>query len=146
MHRRKISNFLIYPQFQLSLLVVNIIILALVLLIIHFNVNEIFNQLNFLGEKNNFDKLHPYFEFVEKSRNLMNTRLNLAFGASVILTTFITIFISHKMVGPIYKLKKFLFSVNNGEKPEKLKFRKGDFFNDLPELINQTLEKTRNDG
>jgi hypothetical protein len=146
MHRRKISNFLIYPQFQLSLLFVNIIILALVLLIIHFNVNDIFNQLNFLGEKNNFDKLHPYFEFVEKSRNLMNTRLNLAFGASAILTIFITIFISHKMVGPIYKLKNFLFAVNNGEKPEKLEFRKGDFFSDLPELVNQTLEKTRNDG
>jgi hypothetical protein len=50
------------------------------------------------------------------------------------------------MVGPIYKLKNFLFAVNNGEKPEKLEFRKGDFFSDLPELVNQTLEKTRNDG
>ena len=56
------------------------------------------------------------------------------------LSFFICVFFSHKIAGPLYKLQKHLRLLRNGENPGKLFFRKGDYFLDLADDVNQTIE------
>ena len=50
------------------------------------------------------------------------------------------IFKTHKIAGPIYKLKKTLKESKENNKIEKLIFRQGDHFYDLPDVYNETME------
>lgn len=57
---------------------------------------------------------------------------------------FITcIFFSHKIAGPIYKTRKYLEMVKNGGFPGKLFFRKGDYFPELADDFNSTMESVQ---
>ena len=53
----------------------------------------------------------------------------------------ICIFFSHKIAGPLYKVKKYLSKIKEGNKPERLIFRRGDYFSDLAENFNEAFEK-----
>jgi signal transduction histidine kinase len=55
----------------------------------------------------------------------------------------ICIFISHKIAGPMFKLQKFLSRVRDGQQYDKLYFRKGDYFPEIAEDFNKTLETIR---
>jgi len=57
------------------------------------------------------------------------------------LTFFICIFFSHKIAGPLYKLKKHLQQLRQpDENPGLLFFREGDYFGDLANELNETIE------
>lgn len=63
--------------------------------------------------------------------------MQLAFTGFVFI---FCIFISHKIVGPIYKLKLFLQNIRSTGELEHLKFRDGDHFQDLADEVNATLD------
>lgn len=59
-------------------------------------------------------------------------------------TTFaITLFISHRIAGPLYKMKKFFREVAGGNLREELRFRKSDHFKDLAEDYNGMIQGIR---
>jgi sensor histidine kinase YesM len=56
------------------------------------------------------------------------------------LTFFICVFFSHKIAGPLYTLQNHLKQIKAGKNPVKLTFRKGDYFQELAEDVNQTFD------
>lgn len=65
---------------------------------------------------------------------------------NVIIVSLFSIFFSHKMAGPIKRIKNTLEAHNNHKPVHVIKLRKGDFFQDLAELINKAfLTKTDKD-
>lgn len=52
----------------------------------------------------------------------------------------ISIFISHRIAGPIYKLKQYLKSSMTATEFQELNFRKGDYFTDLAQDVNNLME------
>ncbi len=60
---------------------------------------------------------------------------------NVIIVSLFSIFFSHKMAGPIKRIKNTLEAHNNHKPVNVIKLRKGDFFQDLAELINKALFK-----
>jgi sensor histidine kinase YesM len=58
------------------------------------------------------------------------------------LTFFISVFLSHRIAGPIYKLSKALNDLRNG-KLNKIYFRKFDHFKELAEEYNYAVESVR---
>lgn len=50
------------------------------------------------------------------------------------------ILVSHKVAGPIYKLRKFLQSIRNNNSLGRLHFREGDYFPELADDYNQAVE------
>jgi hypothetical protein len=50
-----------------------------------------------------------------------------------------TIFISHRIAGPMYKLKNYLINIRNGAPIEPIYFRAGDNFKDIAEEVSQTF-------
>ncbi|MFN8369365.1 MAG: hypothetical protein U0T83_01935 [Bacteriovoracaceae bacterium] len=51
----------------------------------------------------------------------------------------VSIFQSHKIAGPLYKLKKYFLLLKSGEKVNELHFRKGDNFKELADLFNDAV-------
>jgi signal transduction histidine kinase len=56
----------------------------------------------------------------------------IAFIACIIMT--------HRVAGPLYKLQKYLSGIRDGHFGGKLFFRKGDYFHEVAEDINETFE------
>jgi nitrogen fixation/metabolism regulation signal transduction histidine kinase len=49
--------------------------------------------------------------------------------------------LSHRFAGPIFSLRRTIRGVADGESPRKVKFRQGDFWQDLAEDYNAMLAK-----
>jgi hypothetical protein len=52
-----------------------------------------------------------------------------------------TIKLSHRFAGPVYRLRRTIHDVANGEPPRKLKFRDFDFWQGLAEDYNKMLDR-----
>lgn len=143
MKNRKISNYFIYPTFQLSLIFSNLIVSTFCMFLIHYKMVEFFLKLKQVGENANLPQNNPYFEFIKYSEEIMLSNLNWVLGLSVFLSTALSIYLSHKAVGPMYRLKLFFTQIDNGEDKGSVHFRKGDFFSDLPVIINSALSKLK---
>ncbi len=61
----------------------------------------------------------------------------------VIVLGIIALYMSNQIAGPIYRTKKSLDRIGQGDWAFKLSFRDGDFLNDFPEVFNAMLEKLR---
>ncbi len=55
----------------------------------------------------------------------------------LIATVLVTLYVSHKIAGPLYSLRKNLESIGEGNLNLKIQFRKGDQLKDLASQINQ---------
>jgi signal transduction histidine kinase len=62
-----------------------------------------------------------------------------------ILVFIIGIFFTHRIAGPIYKMKKHLRLIRDGHTTDDLYFRKGDHFQELADEFNKTIHKIRDD-
>ena len=64
--------------------------------------------------------------------------------AYIILTCSIFgFYCSHRLGGPIFKTIQYLREYAQGKKPKKLAFRKGDFFHELADEVNQLPQEKK---
>jgi HAMP domain-containing protein len=52
----------------------------------------------------------------------------------------IVIFISHRIAGPLYRLKMYMEKVENGDYSVKLNFRKNDAIHDIADSFNRMVQ------
>jgi len=57
-----------------------------------------------------------------------------------VLLAIIVIFISHRIAGPLYRLKMYMEKVENGDYSVKLKFRKNDSIHDVADSFNRMVD------
>jgi signal transduction histidine kinase len=55
----------------------------------------------------------------------------------------LTIFVSHKVAGPIYRFEKTCHDVIAGNYSDTVKLRKGDDMQNLSHLLNEAIQVTR---
>jgi methyl-accepting chemotaxis protein len=63
--------------------------------------------------------------------------------AVIVFFGLISIFITHKIAGPVFRLKKCLTEITQGNLDIKIRLRKGDDLKDLAEHINILVEELR---
>ncbi len=61
----------------------------------------------------------------------------------LVITFMISVFVSHRIAGPLYKLKNFFRQNGNGKLSPDLYFRKNDHFQDVAVEYNQMISKLR---
>lgn len=143
MKNRLFKNWVIYPKFQMSLIFFSTLILVGTFAFIAFQVDSSFNHMMKLGADLNLESNHPYFEFLNMQKNHLIKKLMYAGIASLILSMILTIYISHRASGPIVRLKSYFTEMRVSKKIYPLKFRQGDFFDDLPKVVNEALEEIK---
>lgn len=65
----------------------------------------------------------------------------IASVALIPIIVFATIRFSNRFAGPMVRVRRALKKLANGEQPERLKFREGDFWSDLADDINRIAER-----
>ena len=117
--------------------------MLIVLGLTYYFVNKSYANLLNEGVSAQLDPDHPYFGFVKYQSGMVYSYLGIAFFIAFLLSTIASIYISHKVAGPIVRLRGHFRRISEGAAIEKVAFRKGDFFSDLPEEINKAFEKVK---
>ena len=76
---------------------------------------------------------------LEVERRQVITMLLVSHVVYAALIGILCIFFSHKIAGPLYKLKKFLGEIRQGNPIGEVHFRKGDYFQEIADEVNQTI-------
>lgn len=133
-------KYMVYPKFQVTLIVLNSLVTILMFGFVAFQVVRSHIYLENLVRSTRLPAQNLFNQML--SLQLRNLLINLliALFISVIVTGITTLIMSHRVAGPMIRLKNFFTNVSkNGEFPEDIRFRKGDFFEDLPPMINQAF-------
>jgi signal transduction histidine kinase len=84
-------------------------------------------------------------DFRELTEILM-TRLLVIVVLMVGTFMFLGLVLTHRIAGPMYRLRTELSKMLQGKEISKIQFRKDDEFQDLSQLINQLVERCKNTG
>lgn len=133
-YKRRI--YIINPSFQIkfSLLVCFIIFLSSIIypMTIHTLISSIVEH---------FALVSPEIATQFESRRSMLLIILILWQFGFTLIAFIVcIFMTHRVAGPMYKLQKYLSGIRDGQFGGKLFFRKGDYFHEVADDINDTFE------
>lgn len=138
--KRFLSNILIYPKFQLSLIGINFLALVVAFAILIFQNFYIFSKLHKMGEDAGLTEDHVFHQFIRFQENQFLFFTTATFIVVLLIITLVSLFISHRVAGPVLRLKTYFLDMQKTEKIQKLEFRKNDFFDDLPKIINSSLQ------
>ncbi len=82
----------------------------------------------------------------DRAQELLANRQNLLTLLMILQVAFVgvvfvvCIFLSHKIAGPLHKLKNYLLNIRQGGEITPLYFRKGDNFHDVADEVSLTME------
>lgn len=139
--QRRLRTLLVYPEFQIPLIAINMLLTALGFVVVWASGNEVFSSLHPTAalsgmEIDVFRKVlaHHYWNF--------NVRvIAFALGA-MFLSGAATLYLSHKIAGPMVTLRRHFEGIKNGVDPiPRMHFRDRDFLMDIPPLVNEAISK-----
>jgi nitrogen fixation/metabolism regulation signal transduction histidine kinase len=82
----------------------------------------------------------PGLATLEKTREDMFVLLAVMQLVLLSLAFLISVFMAHKIAGPLYKLHRFFREARDGNIEQKLSFRKRDYFQELVPTYNEMME------
>lgn len=128
----KRSIFLVNPSFQIkfSLLIGSLIFLSSLLYPLLFL--DFFKD---LAENN-----PAFYQVIEQAQSQFILFLIFVQFIFSIIVLILFIFFTHKIAGPLFKLKKHLQGIREGNAITALTFRDGDYFHDIAEEVSELLE------
>lgn len=140
-NQRNLKNFLLNPQFQLRLIGYFLGLFIVTTLSLYSTSFLFFWRLKEKALNVGIPKQHVFFTFLEGQK----ADLDLLFIALALLNLLILIgagfIISHRIAGPLYKLKKHLTGMDQSSADFKL--RKNDFFKELEPAVDELREKMK---
>lgn len=144
-YQRKLKNFLIYPGFQLKMVIVQLILLLGMFGVILAQVFSSLEQVRNAISPVPLPATHAYSRLIEMQWSTLFSGLMTVFLVGFILISLASVYLSFRLAGPIYRLRKYFFDISKtGSFPEEeLRFRKGDFFSDLPSVVNQAMSQLK---
>lgn len=136
--------YLINPSFQYRIMAI-MAVLALAPISVFFAAHTYFFwKLRQLGINSQLNPDHIYYRFLDGQSHQL---LMIFIFCSIIAMIFVLVFgllVSHRIAGPIHRLKMHLSQVSEGKEVRELSFRKGDYFTEVPALVNQALTALKN--
>ena len=138
-HKRSI--FLINRKFQLTFIAYMVVAVAIAIFAFYMSFIYFFKQMIYEGHTLPLPSDHHYFLLLEMQKAFM---LKVFIITSIIVFLFLFAFgllLGHRIAGPIMRLQNKLQKIIEGKQIQSLKFRENDFFQELPSLFNQAMEK-----
>ena len=133
-------KYLVHPKFQMTLILLNsLVAIALVSMTVllmvksHLYLENVVKQTRLPGQ-------NIFIEMLDQQLRSLLITMGAATFVAVLLTGIATLLLSHKVAGPMIKLRRYFGEIEKtGAFHEDLNFRKTDFFLDLPPTINRAL-------
>jgi methyl-accepting chemotaxis protein len=137
----KRANFLINKKFQLKFAFYVcswIFALSMVYPIIIYNIFEYFLQL--MAQSGGVAHGGLTVEKIKAVENQVLLLLGVLQLLFLGITFMLSIFLSHRIAGPLYKLKKSMSEVARGNMDVRISFRKNDHFMELQDTFNDMIQ------
>jgi methyl-accepting chemotaxis protein len=103
----------------------------------------VYNLFGYLIRYVSLDPFGPPLEGILKTRSEVLWLLVMFQLVFALVTFLISIFISHRIAGPLFKLGRFLDNAGTGNLKDRLTFRKTDHFQDLATRYNEMVDGLR---
>jgi hypothetical protein len=139
-NRRSLRKLLIYPRFQLPLIGINLLALALSFVVLWAVSEKAIGDLAPAASLSGTE-----VEFFRRYLHYQAMQIHLIFfigGAiSLALSAFVTLYLSHRIAGPMVALRTYFRNMQEGVEPlPPLQFRDPDFLSDIPPLVNGAVD------
>ena len=133
-------QFLINPAFQFRFMGwIGALGLSVVMLM-HLSHSWFFYQLKKQALQAGVPVDHVFFKFISERQDEMTWIAMACFLGVFIVSTVFGLVLSHRIAGPMYRLRKHFEKVASTGSHEPLRFRDDDFFLEIPEAYNLQFE------
>jgi hypothetical protein len=138
----KRSSYLIEKEFQISFILRSLLIVAASFFISFSAILFFFYRMENYGRSASLPETSLYFQFLQDQKMELFLIGLAAFFLLSLIVLFWSLITSNKIAGPLYRLKLDLMKYKYGEEV-LFSFREGDYFTELPELINSAINRDR---
>ena len=148
MHFMKFLNsnrktLLINPPFQLQILAYACGLAFAIIAIFYGATLYFFRNFKQLGEDIVLPLDHVFFQFLAEQKNTMDIIFIITAVLAFVVISICGLIISHRVAGPLHRLKQHMGEVAGGQTVSDVKFRKKDFFPELADAFNLQLKYLR---
>jgi methyl-accepting chemotaxis protein len=135
------KSFIINKKFQYSL-IGYFLFLSLVMSAINFlGIWYFFSSIKEQAFIANLPGDHVFIDFLSHQKTILLSIFFIVSALTFLVVFFLGVMISHKIAGPLYRLKKHLESTST-KTVSPVEFRKGDYFNDLKDAFNEFIKRS----
>ncbi len=142
---RKWINYLIYPRYQLSLILMNLFIFLGSLIVVCYQTYSSFNTIEVLAMEVDASATASYLKLVGVQKQLVYEAIISSTLLGAVLVFIFTLLFSHKSAGAVYRLKMYFQNISENGHQYELGFREGDMHDDLPEIVNKGIQRIKDD-
>lgn len=135
---RKWRNILLFPRIQIIYLLITILSLSFFYSIALFQVAQSFNKMKETASYVPGASESHLFRLLEFQQSMIVQNITIAFFLFLIFIIPVVLVVTHRTMGPFYRLKMF-FKNFNKDNPSQIKFRDNDYFKELEEDINEAI-------
>jgi sensor histidine kinase YesM len=140
-YKRKV--YLINPKFQIRFILYFFGLLLINTVTYYSMVYISFEKFNQQGAEAGLPSGHIFYRFIEQQFSFFNVAF-LSFTVLMFAIFLVTsLLISHKISGPLYRLRKNLDEMAEKKELFDIKFRDKDFFQEIPESFNNMAKKVK---
>jgi hypothetical protein len=136
---RKISNYILFPKVQMRFLLVTALTSLIAIMFALYEIYASFNYLKEIGQKMNLSSDSSYFKLLNIQEHMLYKNILISLIVSMLIGLFINLIITHRALGPFYRIKVFFSQYKKGS-GHKIKFRQSDYMKDIEESINNSLD------
>lgn len=134
------NKYIIEKEFQYAFIKSTLLIVGASLAMFVCSQVIFFKKMINYGQTAGLEKDHVYFQFISDQQTQMTIIGFICFALLSAFTIYWALKFSNRIAGPLFRLKKDLQRKAMGE-DVKFKFRDGDFFPELPTLIDDIFAK-----
>ena len=138
---KKRTRLMILPEFQVPIILGGVLPLFLILSGIYVRFNASFDRLENHLKTLGLNSDPKILNAIQAQEILMQKYFISGALVGLALIVIVSLLISHRMAGPIYRLKMELKNIRNGDAKGPIKFREGDYLVSLEDDLNHCLEK-----
>ncbi|MBF0314112.1 MAG: hypothetical protein HQK50_07780 [Oligoflexia bacterium] len=139
-------TYIINRSFQYRTMLYSLLLAFCIIMVLYGSVSFFFVKFKEAGFAQNLPPDHIFFVFLEVQRQTFNMIFLVVSIWTVIIIIFCGILYSHRIAGPLYKLKKHWAEIMESGGPLKeVYFRKHDYFKDVQDSFNAMVRKLNAD-
>lgn len=143
MNKRKIKNYYLVSKFQLKLICFFVCINFITISSFYFASSKLITIFFNKGIELGIPQTHAYYSFLNSIKSEMNLNFLKYSAFSTLLVTIGIFVISHKLSGPLYRIKKEFKTMSQNKRLHPFKFRKGDNLEELENYIRIIYDESQ---
>lgn len=140
--KRSVRNLFVHKPMQREFSFVLIALLMISTFAVGWVIHQTIHEAAYGSSGYRFGNVSPYEVLSDVSYQLL-VRVSAILIMTLVVIAVFGIFFLHRVAGPVYRVRKTLLRLNDGEIPPPIQLREGDFFSETAIEVNRLLERCK---